>query len=482
VNRKPSAIPGVRDRISDVCLTTASPPRRRYRFAGFTLSPRGRLLLRGGRELPLIPRYFDLLVLLVERRGDAVHRREIFDAVWSDVVVSDSALTQAVRTIRRALGDDPREPQFIRTVSRHGYRFVCADIVEEPDDGPAVASSPVSPVPAAAPEDAREAALAVLLQEPNGREDEGDTRRDAAEVLHQMGTADALARLQGRRGHERARAHLRDSRWDVPGAAPVPLLGAPGGAKALAILFGLRLRRARRLAGERWFKAAVGGALAGLVSGVLGGTVLWLGPGSRMTPTVPIVLGLLGMAVGGAGAAGVGAGLAMAEVLVRSWRRVSLAILGALGGGLAGALSHLVAQWTVQGLFGRDMSPIGGSFEGLVMGGAIGLGYGLATPRPEGGMATPAGWARMRVALLTGLAGAIAALALAATGSYLGAMSLDFMARSFPGSQVSFEPLARLLGESAPGWLTRLAIGAGEGLAFGSGLAFGLTHRPRLER
>ncbi|HET9317289.1 MAG TPA: transcriptional regulator, partial [Vicinamibacteria bacterium] len=295
---------------------TSSPPRpRRYRFAGFTLSPRGRVLLRGTTELPLIPRYFDLLVLLVERRQDAVHRREIFDAVWSDVVVSDSALTQAVRTIRRALGDDPRDPQFIRTVSRHGYRFVCADTVEEPDEASVSASVPVPvPVPEA---DRVESALAVLLRDAHPGEEDESARRDAAETLHQLGTAGALAALDARPGHERARAHLRDSRWDVPGAAPVPLLGAPGGPRALAILFGLRLRRARRLAGERWFKAAIGGALAGLVAGVLGGTVLWLGPGSRMTPTVPIVMGLLGMAVGGAGAAGVGAGLAAAEVLVR---------------------------------------------------------------------------------------------------------------------------------------------------------------------
>jgi DNA-binding winged helix-turn-helix (wHTH) protein len=462
-------------------LTTAST-HRRYRFAGYTLSPRGRVLMRGSTVLPLIPRYFDLLVLLVERRQDAVHRREIFDSVWSDVVVSDSALTQAIRTIRRALGDDPRDPQFIRTVSRHGYRFVCADTIEEPDEpasGPAPAPAPV-PQPAPAPDSDRvEAALAVLLQEPRAGEDDEPLRRDAAETLHLLGTSVALAALDARPGHERARAHLRDARWDVPGASPVPLLGAPGGPKAIAILFRLRLRRARRLAGERWFKAAVGGALAGLVAGVLGGTVLWLGPGSRMTPTVPIVMGLLGMAVGGAGAAGVGAGLAAAEVLVRSWRRVSLAVLGALGGAIAGAASHLLAQWTIQGLFGRDMSPIGGSFEGLVMGGAIGLGYALATPRPEGGMATPAGWTRARVAALTGLAGALAALALAATGSHLGAMSLDFMARSFPGSQVSFEPIAHLLGESAPGWLTRVAIGTGEGFAFACGLAFGLTHRPR---
>ena len=106
----------------------------RYRFSGFTLSPQRRLLLRDGNEVPLIPRYFDLLVLLVERRHEAVHRRDIFDLVWGDVIVSESALSQAVRTLRRTLDDDPREPRFIRTVARHGYQFVCAEVVEEEDD------------------------------------------------------------------------------------------------------------------------------------------------------------------------------------------------------------------------------------------------------------------------------------------------------------------------------------------------------------
>ena len=107
----------------------------RYRFNDFILSPRRRTLIRQGLEQPLIPRYFDLLVFLIERRHEAVHRRDIFDRVWNDVVVSDSALSQAIRTIRRALGDDSREPRFIRTVSRHGYRFVYVDVVEEEDDG-----------------------------------------------------------------------------------------------------------------------------------------------------------------------------------------------------------------------------------------------------------------------------------------------------------------------------------------------------------
>jgi DNA-binding winged helix-turn-helix (wHTH) protein len=125
-----------------------------YRFGPFALSPARRQLLNGGREVPLIPRYLDLLLLLVGRRHEAVSRRVIFDTVWSDVVVSDGALTQAVRTLRRALGDDPREPSYIRTVSRHGYRFVFADVAEEPD-GPAVADpsprSEARPAPSGVP-------------------------------------------------------------------------------------------------------------------------------------------------------------------------------------------------------------------------------------------------------------------------------------------------------------------------------------------
>jgi DNA-binding winged helix-turn-helix (wHTH) protein len=90
----------------------------RYRFRDFILSPRRRMLVHGVHERPLIPRYFDLLVFLIERRNEAVHRRDIFDRVWNDVIVSDSALSQAIRTIRRTLGDDSRAPRFIRTVSR----------------------------------------------------------------------------------------------------------------------------------------------------------------------------------------------------------------------------------------------------------------------------------------------------------------------------------------------------------------------------
>jgi DNA-binding winged helix-turn-helix (wHTH) protein len=94
----------------------------RYRFSDFTLSPRKRLLIRNGQQCPLFPRYLDLLIFLIERRRDAVHRRESFDRVWSDVIVSDSALSQAIRTLRRTLGDDSREPRFDGAGVRHDRR------------------------------------------------------------------------------------------------------------------------------------------------------------------------------------------------------------------------------------------------------------------------------------------------------------------------------------------------------------------------
>ncbi len=458
----------------------AQDPRKpRYAFGGFVLSPSRRVLLNGPRELPLIPRYFDLLVLLVEQRGEVVERRRIFDTVWSDVVVSDGALSQAVRTLRRALGDDPREPAFIRTVSRRGYRFVFADVVEHPDEAPLAEAGAALRMPgvtrAPAEADPWSALIARLLAAgPLDTED----RREAAEALHGLGTGEALVRLDRHPGHARARALLRDARWDVPGAHPVPLLGQPALLETAAALAWLRWRRTVRLAGGRIAGAIAGGASAGLLAGFLGGLALRYGPGSVAGSGVPFVLGLVGLTIGGLGAAGVGAGLAAAEVLARSFRGLALAALGALGGGAIGAAAHVVARFTIQGLFGRDLSPLAGGLEGLVLGAAVGLGYALATPRAGGGMAAPRGRARWRAVVLAGLATAAAAALLAAAGRYLGAMSLDFMAHAFPGSQVGLAPLARLLGEDEPGLATRLAISAWEGWMFGSGLVLGLTRRP----
>ncbi len=401
-------------------MSHRSPPPgapTRFCFAGFVLAPAERQLLRGGREVPLIPRYFDLLVLLVERRQRAVHRRDMLETVWNDVVVSDGAVSQAVRTLRRTLGDDGAEPSFIRTVPRFGYQFIHPGVTEE-----SVTGSPggIPPSPAPASTLLFESALARLLEaSPDKPTGEHDELREAAEALHSLGTAEALRRLDRRPGHPRARALLRDTRWDVAGAGPVPLLGAPGGLRALGLLLRLRLRRVARLAESRWAAASGGGATAGMLGGILGGLALVLSPGSKASASLLMALALVGAVVGGVGAAGVGAGLAAAEVLVRSYRRLALVLLGSLGGGAVGVLAHLLVRSTLHGVFGQGPLAIGGGPEGLGLGAAAGLGYALATPRPEGGMASPRGVARFRAALITGLACAIGAVMLAAAGANL---------------------------------------------------------------
>jgi hypothetical protein len=259
----------------------------------------------------------------------------------------------------------------------------------------------------------------------------------------------------------------------------VPLLGQPGAPRAIVHLVLLRLRRALREVESRWIGAAAGGALAGAIGGAGGGLLLLLGPGSQATGSLPFILAVLGAVVGGAGAAGVGAGLAAAEAVFRSSRGIMLVVLAALGGGGIGALGHALALWTLEGLFGRAPSPIIGGLEGLVLGGGAALGFALATHPQDGGMAAPRGLRRLGTALLAGVACAATGLALGLTGCHTGAMSLDFLARAFPGSHVGMDPLARLLGEPSAGTLTRATISTAEGGLFGLGLAWGLTRRPR---
>ncbi len=395
-------------------------------------------------------------------------------------MVSDGALSQAVRSLRRALGDDPREPRFIRTVSRHGYQFVGSRVLEETDEGPLGGEerrAPRSSLETQPVDDPFAPALRDLTAGPDE-----DTRRQAAETLHSLGTAEALRRLDGLPGHAEGRALMRDARWDSPIAGRVPLVGTPDGWAAAGVLVGMRLALEARLAAARWLGAVVGGAAAGLVGGLAGGLLLRASPGAHVGGHLLVVFGLIGSVVGGLGAAGVGAGLAAAETLARSNRGPALVVLGALGGGSIGALTHAVARWTLKGVFGHDLSALGGGLEGLAIGAAAGLGYAMSTRRPEGGMAAPRGRARLGAALATAASCAIVAVALTRAGGRLGGVSLDAIARSFEASQVGLAPLARLFGEAELGPATRSFLAAYEGGLFGIGLALGLTRRPGARR
>jgi DNA-binding winged helix-turn-helix (wHTH) protein len=451
----------------------------RYRFGNFVVSPRRRLLVRDGRELPLIPRYFDLLVLLIERRHEAVHRRDIFERVWTDVIVSDSALSQAVRTIRRALGDDPREPRFIRTVSRHGYRFVYPDVVEEADDAPWSAPDRGSPAPstvAGAPRDPYEPLLERLTRVPKDPI-EDEERREAAELLHGLGTAEALARLGTRPGHAAARALLRDTRWDAPGASDVPVIGGPDAMAVARELVALRLRRAARIAARRWAAASIGGGLAGAAAGAVGGLILAAAPGSDAPIGVAPVLAVIGGCCGALGSAGVAAGLSLAEASARSRRLLALVFCAAVGGGIVGSVVQWLGRWSLAALVGVRVD-IGGSLEGLVIGGAAGFGYAIATRRTHDGLAAPRGRRRLQAAALTALLSGLGGLALTMAGRPLVGGTIHAIARVAHGSQVTLAPLGRLIGEPDFGPVSQAIIGFGEGALFGFGLAIGLMRRP----
>ena len=117
----------------------------RYRFERFLLDVSDRQLRRDGAPVELNGRYLDALALLVREPGRLVSKDRFHDEVWRGVPVTDEALTQCIRTLRRQLGDDAARPRFIETVPKHGYRFIAP---VEADDGeiptPATASIPAA--------------------------------------------------------------------------------------------------------------------------------------------------------------------------------------------------------------------------------------------------------------------------------------------------------------------------------------------------
>ena len=105
-----------------------------YCFLDFELYPGRYELRRKGRNVPLEKIPMDLLILLLEKKGDLISREEIIERIWGkDVFVdSEAGINTAIRKIRQALHDDPENPRFIQTVVGRGYRFLTpVTVVEE---------------------------------------------------------------------------------------------------------------------------------------------------------------------------------------------------------------------------------------------------------------------------------------------------------------------------------------------------------------
>jgi DNA-binding winged helix-turn-helix (wHTH) protein/TolB-like protein/Tfp pilus assembly protein PilF len=130
-----------------------------YEFGPFRLDPVERQLRREYEVVQLTPKAFEVLLLLVRNSRHVLKKEEVLAEVWKDSFVEEKNLTDNISILRKALGDDPKKPTYIETVTRHGYRFLAnvhevhengeellvaesvrASVVIEEDDTPALAN------------------------------------------------------------------------------------------------------------------------------------------------------------------------------------------------------------------------------------------------------------------------------------------------------------------------------------------------------
>jgi DNA-binding winged helix-turn-helix (wHTH) protein len=97
-------------------------------FDRFELDEAEARLTCDGEPVALAPKPFAVLCALARTPGRLVTKNALLDLVWGHRFVTESVLKTAISELRAALGDDPREPRFIETVSRRGYRFIAVPI------------------------------------------------------------------------------------------------------------------------------------------------------------------------------------------------------------------------------------------------------------------------------------------------------------------------------------------------------------------
>lgn len=101
-----------------------------YEFGPFRLDTSEHVLLRDGHPLPLTPKVFDLLCVLVQNHGHLVEKERLLREVWPDSFVEEGALNRSVSVLRKALGDSRAGQEYIETAPKRGYRFVAPVTVQ----------------------------------------------------------------------------------------------------------------------------------------------------------------------------------------------------------------------------------------------------------------------------------------------------------------------------------------------------------------
>jgi len=122
-----------------------------YCFDEYALQAGERRLLRHGRAVALRPKALDTLLCLVTRHGHLVRREQLVADVWGNAFVSEEVLTHCISEVRKALQESPRQPRYVKTVPRFGYRFVAnvrtfaASTIDSGDPGAPIPSIAVLP-------------------------------------------------------------------------------------------------------------------------------------------------------------------------------------------------------------------------------------------------------------------------------------------------------------------------------------------------
>ena len=117
-----------------------------YLFGPFRLDVASMQVSRGDEVVNLTPKAFDTLLVLIRNRHRLVRKDELMSAVWADSFVSEDSLTQNITALRRALGDDSHQPEYISTIPRRGYRFIAPLVERGPADPPAPGATAVPAV------------------------------------------------------------------------------------------------------------------------------------------------------------------------------------------------------------------------------------------------------------------------------------------------------------------------------------------------
>jgi adenylate cyclase len=143
----PGTTPGFRRDFMDPQVT----------FGRFKFEPTSTRLWEDDAEIKLTRKAALVLAALIERPGAPVSKQDLFATVWRGTVVSDDALVTCIQELRKALGDDSKQPVYIETRHRHGYRFV-AQVSSAPATPPTASAAP-----AATARPASEATVAIAV-------------------------------------------------------------------------------------------------------------------------------------------------------------------------------------------------------------------------------------------------------------------------------------------------------------------------------